>query len=259
MQRSNLYTILFAFLVAVVFSSLLAVASQLLRERQRLLEEADMKKNILQAVGLRECPLNAVSATREMSGKECSDIQCCYSKEMRSLIIDYRGNIVEESGLVPERIEPEQEEEKPIAERRYPVFIRKPKDEVISYCIPLYGKGLWSSIYGYMALKPDLNTIAGVSFYKQGETPGLGAEIQSRWFQENFVGKKIFDAKGKLVSVTVEKGRVDPSSPHAPYRVDGISGATLTGKGVTELLMKSLRIYEPYLRLLQRGVHRGSQ
>lgn len=259
MQRSNLYTILFALLVAIVFSGLLAVASQLLRERQQLLEEADMKKNILQAVGLRECPLNAVSAAREMSGKECSDIQCCYNREMRSLVIDYRGNVVEGNGLVPERIDLENEEEKPIAERRYPVFIRKTKDEVISYCIPLYGKGLWSSIYGYLALKPDLSTIAGVSFYKQGETPGLGAEIQSRWFQENFVGKKIFDAKGDLVSITVEKGEVDPSSPRAPYRVDGISGATLTGKGVTELLMKSLRIYEPYFRLLQKGVRRGSQ
>ncbi len=259
MQRSNLYTILFALLVAVVFSTLLAVASQLLRERQRLLEEADMKKNILQAVGLRECPLNADSAAREMGGKECNDIQCCYSREMRSLVIDYLGNAVEGSGLIPEKIDLESEEEKPIEERRYPVFIRKPKDEVVCYCIPVYGKGLWSSIYGYLALKPDLNTIEGVSFYKQGETPGLGAEIQSRWFQENFVGKKIFDAKGNLVSVTVEKGKVNPSSSRAPYRVDGISGATLTGKGVTELLIKSLKIYEPYFRLLRRGVRRGSQ
>jgi Na+-transporting NADH:ubiquinone oxidoreductase subunit C len=258
-QRGNLYTIVFALLVAVIFSSLLAIASQLLRERQRLLEEADMKKNILQAVGLRECPHSADTAAREMSGKECNDIQCCYRREMKSFVIDYRGNVVGKGKVVPEEIDLESEEEKPIEERRYPVFARRSKDEIISYCIPVYGRGLWSSIYGYLALKPDLNTIEGVSFYKQGETPGLGAEIQSRWFQENFVGKRIFDAKGNLVSITVEKGKVNPTSPRAPYRVDGISGATLTGKGVTELLMKSLKIYEPYFRLLQRGVHRGSQ
>jgi Na+-transporting NADH:ubiquinone oxidoreductase subunit C len=258
-QRGNLYTIVFALLVAVVFSSLLAIASQLLRERQRLLEEADMKKNILQAVGLRECPNSADSAAREMSGKECNDIQCCYSREMKSFVIDYRGNAVMESEVVPEEIDLESEEEKPLEERRYPVFVRRSKDKIISYCIPVYGKGLWSSIYGYMALKPDLNTIEGISFYKQGETPGLGAEIQSRWFQENFIGKKIFDEKGTLVSVAVVKGKLDPSSPDAVHRVDGISGATLTGKGVTELLMKSLKMYEPYFRLLRKGVHRGSQ
>ena len=118
------------------------------------------------------------------------------------------------------------------------------------YAIPVHGKGLWSTLYGYLALESDLDTIKGMTFYKQGETAGLGAEIAQPWFQENFVGKKIFDGE-VLRSIEVVKGKVeqliaDPDDQ--VYAVDGISGASITGRGVADLLKEKLSIYEPYIK-----------
>ncbi|MCK4821595.1 NADH:ubiquinone reductase (Na(+)-transporting) subunit C [bacterium] len=252
MQRSNLYTIIFVLIIAATLSALLSLASFALKERQQLVREADMMRNILQAVGIMECPLDPKDKLREMDGKECSDVHCCYKQYIQSSVIDYRGNPVKKKEIIPERIDLEKEMSKALEKRLYPVFIRKRDGKVISYCIPVYGKGLWSSIYGFLALKSDLNTVEGVTFYKHGETPGLGAEIQSARFQNSFIGKRIFDNKGRLVSITVVKGKIDPDSPRAMHQVDGISGATQTTKGVTKLLMKSLEIYEPYMALQQK-------
>ncbi len=106
--------------------------------------------------------------------------------------------------------------------------------------VPVRGKGLWGPIWGYMALESDLNTISGAVFDHKGETPGLGAEINTDWFQEPFTGKTIFDESGKFVSITVVKGGADPSDPHG---VDGISGGTITSKGLEEMLADCLAGY----------------
>jgi len=100
------------------------------------------------------------------------------------------------------------------------------------------------------SLGVDLDTVRGITFYKHGETAGLGAEIEQAWFQDNFVGKKIFDGN-ELRSIQVVKGRVGDvfSNPaDHTYAVDGISGASLTGRGGTDLLDEKLTIYEPYIR-----------
>ena len=109
--------------------------------------------------------------------------------------------------------------------------------------IPISGKGLWSTLYGYFALEMDMKTVKGITFYKHGETPGLGAEVEKKWFQNNFIGKKIFDENSNLVSITVYKG----SSGDDIHGVDGISGATVTSNGVTNFLKSILNNYKPYL------------
>jgi len=256
-RQGNAYTHIFLTAVALAASLVLAMASQLLKERQVLLQQADMKRNILIAAGFMECYADADQHRREMDAGVCTDVHLYYEQHMRAILLDRRGAAVNEPETRPELIDPAREAEKPVEKRRFPVFLRVDtiggKDTVTAYCIPIYGKGLWSSLYGYLALEPDLNTVKGLTFYRQGETPGLGAEIQSRWFQEAFKGKKILDAKGSLVSITVLKGKVDPASPLAAHQVDGISGATLTTKGVTELLMNSLSMYEPYFTMIRRG------
>lgn len=257
MRQDNTYTLIFLGAVALASSLILALASQLLKDRQDLLRQADMKRNILIAAGFMECYSDAAEARREMGSGVCKDVHLYYERHMRALLLDHLGNAVDEPETRPELVDPAREAEKPKEKRRFPVFLRideiDGREAITAYCVPIYGKGLWSSLYGYLALESDLDTVRGLSFYRQGETPGLGAEIQSRWFQDEFKGKKILDANGKLVSITVLKGKADPASPLAAHQVDGISGATLTTKGVTELLMKSLSMYEPYFNMIRRG------
>jgi len=251
-REGNAYTFLFSAGVAILCAFLLALASQLLKARQDLAQEADIKRNILQALNLLKDGDSAYCGTDVMEAKRCADITCCYEANVHPLIVGHDGRPAPGTGTAAERIDLAKEMEKPEALRRLPVFTRVRDGRVLAYCFPVYGKGLWSSIYGYIALDRDLDTVLGITFHKQGETPGLGGEIQYPEFQSRFNGKKIFKA-GRLVAVTVLKGKADTSLPEALHQVDGITGATLTGKGVTALLKKSLALYEPYLRLEKKG------
>ena len=240
MGQSNSYTFIFITVVAIVAALILSVASQSLQQKQVQNFERDMKRNILSAVGLLE-------------KKGCdSDIEGCYKKMIKAKIINTKGKAIDARGLIPVTISIEEELGKEPSERRYPLFMRRDKGKTTAYCIPIVGKGLWSTLYGYLALEKDLKTVKGITFYKHAETPGLGAEIETTLFRESFKGKKILDKKGKLVSVRVVKGSVNPQSPMKMHEVDGISGATLTCNGVTDLIKASLELYEPHFKELRR-------
>ena len=129
-------------------------------------------------------------------------------------------------------------------QKNFPIFIYE-NNGAKKYIIPLVGKGLWGPIWGYIALNEDKNTIAGASFDHKTETPGLGAEINQGWFQAPFVGKKVFDESGTYQSVKVIKGGAKEGDLHG---VDAISGGTITSKGVEEMLIRTLKTYEPYLK-----------
>jgi len=199
-----------------------------------------MKKNILKAVKLID--KNKISQ---------QEILKKYNENIKSYSINNIGNLIElPNGVSVEDIDPEKEESKNEAKRFYPIYVRK-KDEVISaYCIPIIGKGLWSTIYGYLALEPDLNTILGITFYKHGETPGLGSEIESESFQNKFIGKKIWDDYDKLVAIKILKQEPLPDSKNLIHEIEGITGATKTSEGVMHLLMKDLHKYEAHFRKL---------
>ena len=129
-------------------------------------------------------------------------------------------------------------------EQLFPLFICN-KEGKTFYIIPVRGKGLWGPIWGYISLEADMSTIYGASFGHKSETPGLGAEIETEKFQQQFVGKKIFDEAGNFVSVTAIKGGASPDDMHG---VDAISGATVTSKGVTEMFKRTLLNYIPYFK-----------
>ena len=101
--------------------------------------------------------------------------------------------------------------------------------------LPIYGKGLWSALYGFLALSADGTTVRGITFYEHGETAGLGAEVDNPKWKAIWPGKQVFDESGKI-RLEVIKGRVSPTSPTVQYEVDGISGATITSKGVSHLI-----------------------
>ncbi|MEE8437042.1 MAG: NADH:ubiquinone reductase (Na(+)-transporting) subunit C, partial [Candidatus Neomarinimicrobiota bacterium] len=139
----------------------------------------------------------------------------------------------------------------------YPVFIKKINGQVEGYAVPVSGKGLWSTIYGYFAVDPDGKTVKGLTFYKHGETPGLGGELEKQWFRDNFIGKKFIDKNDNLVGIQIVKGKVDDYSENAFHQVDGISGATMTAKGINIFLLKNLQDYEEFFAEVRAG--RGFQ
>jgi Na+-transporting NADH:ubiquinone oxidoreductase subunit C len=107
-------------------------------------------------------------------------------------------------------------------------------DELKAIILPIEGKGLWSTLYGYLALAPDANTVVGITFYDHGETPGLGGEVDNPRWQALWPNRKAYDARGNA-ALRVKKGRAGPPEED-PHQVDGLSGATITSRGVTALI-----------------------
>ena len=137
---------------------------------------------------------------------------------------------------------------KPVSEQRFPIYEADVEGEKY-YIVPLRGAGLWNAIWGYIALEEDKNTIKGAVFDHVGETAGLGAEITQQWFQDRFLGEKVFDTKGNLVGINVSKTNNDPKDlDKDDHEVDAISGATITGDGVTDMILERLTHYLPYLK-----------
>ena len=129
-------------------------------------------------------------------------------------------------------------------EQNYPIYIAE-KEGKTFYIVPLYGAGLWDAIWGYIALESDKNTIIGASFDHAGETPGLGAEINQSWYEDQYIGKTIFDENNNFVSVKAVKGGAKVGDMHG---VDAISGGTITSDGVSMMVEERLKNYVPYLK-----------
>ncbi len=234
MQKNNLFTFSFVVVIVAVAGLILALSSQLLSERQERNIANDRKRNILTALGVIE---RDESSTPER-------LEEIYRQSIIRIVIDHEGHRL--SGPQPERVDTETEQAKSNqSDRRYPVFIYQKDGRVEGYCFPVFGKGLWSTIYGYLALERDLNTVRGFTVYRQGETPGLGAKVAGAEFLNRFTGKKIYDREKRLVAVEVVKGEAADTAPH---QVDGITAATMTSQGVTALLKKDLKIYDPFIR-----------
>lgn len=243
MRRSNLYTFVFITIVTVICAGLLSAAAYYLREKQQLNIEVDMKKNILKAVRLIE--------KENMTQQQIIE---SYNEYIESYAVNFQGEIVDVAdGLTTEDIDPEKEETYALDAQKYPIYTKRTGTYVEAYCIPIIGKGLWSTMYGYLALESDLNTILGITFYKQAETPGLGSEVESEKFQNKFIGKKIWDENDNLVSIDILKLAPSPDSPDFIHEVTGISGATKTSEGVMNLLLKDLNKYENYFRRLRKS------
>ncbi len=134
------------------------------------------------------------------------------------------------------------------------VYLIENDGELDTVILPVRGYGLWSTLYGFIALKGDLNTVVGMGFYQHGETPGLGGEVDNPRWTGQWPGKTIFDQNGDL-AVQIVKGGVDPRSPNADHQVDGLAGATLTSNGVNHLLHFWLGQdgFGPFIRNLRAG------
>ena len=265
MQKDSIQkTILVALGVCLVCSVLVSSAAVALSSIQKENKRLDKVKNILIAGGLYDTS---------------QDIQSVYDNKIVPLLVELDSGKIIGKDQYPEGMQAGTYEIKKvatdptlgrsvdpsedIASIRYRpkyVFVYQvmENDKLQKIILPVYGYGLWSTLYGFISLGSDFQTIQGITFYEHAETPGLGGEVDNPRWKGLWSGKKAFDASGD-VAISVIKGTVDPNSPQAKYQVDGLSGATITTRGVHNMLQYWLseKGYGQLIETLKEGGSRG--
>ena len=247
-------TYLFMATITLASSLLLSYSYSALKEMSDSNEKFDKKRNIIKSVGV------------NISAMSKEDILNDYEQNVDEIILDEShipvnnvsweeliGVEDKKNGITyfinkKDKIDfnPDDEKKFNSIQKYLPLFFHSKKEVFV---FPVSGKGLWSTLFGFLALDKDKNTVKGITFYKHKETPGLGGEVDKEWFQKNFIGKKIFNKKNDLVSVEVVKGKSSALSiDRQEHAVDGITGATITSKGVSDFLLRDLLRYEGFLR-----------
>ena len=234
-------TIAVAVSLCLVCSVLVSSAAVALNSMQEDNKKLDKLKNILIAGDLYENDATIKDVYKEKVDGELVELKTGEvvpkEKYNNKLNVD-EFNIVNMSG------DPEYGEKIPVDEdiagikskpKFMPVYEVKNDGKVEKYIFPVYGKGLWSTLYGFLAIDKDLETVRGITFYQHGETPGLGGEIDNPKWKSLWNGKKVYGENDEI-KITVIKGKVDASNPNADYLIDGLSGATLTTRGVDNLV-----------------------
>jgi len=265
-RNSWVYTMLVATVLCVVCSVLVAGSAVGLRSRQEANQQLDQKKNVLIAAGLFDAEQNTLD-----------EVDTIFDASVVQTLIDLEtGETVDSETINPETYDPIEAARKPdlsteidppsklggIKRREKYAFVYQVKNEsgkVKKVVLPVYGKGLWSTLYGFIAVAADANTVEGITFYKHKETPGLGGEVDNPNWKALWNGKQLFDDEGE-VALQVIKGPVNPDGADAVHQVDGLSGATITCKGVTNLVKYWMSVdgFGPYLEKLRPSAKGGT-
>lgn len=235
-MHTNRYTFIYAIVLSVITAVLLAFASEGLKPAQEANIALDKKTSILRSV--------------RFYGTERAAIEKIYAERVKELVVNSKGE--ELSGVNAQAIVLKDELAKPVEQRQLPLYVYTGDDGKKRYVVPMSGVGLWGPIWGYVSIEEDFNTVCGAFFDHKSETPGLGAEISERPFQEQFQGKKIMGNDNNFVSVHVMK-KAAKSDLGPEHRVDGISGGTITSNGTDKMLRDWL---EPYLGWFGKGERR---
>lgn len=237
MQYSTGYIVAFAVAICLVCALLVAGSAVTLKPMQQANILLDRQKKVLTVAGLIE----------EGASPPAEEVAAIFEKNIRPQVVDM------DSGAIDPEIDPagfDQQEAMSDPERSEPappngakvqrvpnhglVFEVVEQGELEAMIFPIEGKGLWSTLYGYIAIAPDARTVLGITFYDHGETPGLGGEVDNPSWKAKWADRKVFNDRWKPV-IAVKKGIAGPPSED-PYQVDGLSGATITSRGVTELV-----------------------
>lgn len=219
--NSNRYTIIYASVMVVIVAFLLAFVSSALKSKQDKNMELDTKKQILSALNVRNVK-NAEEA---------------YSQYVKAdMLLNRDGTLVENDEAFSTAYEKEAKER-----GRLHIFVAQVEGST-KYIFPVYGAGLWGAVWGYVALNDDKDTVYGTYFSHTSETPGLGAEIATEHFQNEFRSKKVLN-NGEVALSVVKHGRIQD----ADHEIDGISGGTITSNGVDTMLKTCLENYKVFL------------
>lgn len=231
-KQSNTYTLLYIIGIVLVVGTALAIVSTTLKPLQQKNAAADKMRQILMSVNLHTENIDSMTAI--------------FNRCVDGITIDASGKTVDSTNAFD--IDVAVESKKPADDRLLPLYIFNDNGIGTKYIIPMNGNGLWGPIWGYLSLNEDGSTIYGAYFSHQGETPGLGAEIEKPFFSDRFKGKHIFK-DGQFLPIEVVKAGQHPQGA-ADY-VDGISGGTITSKGVGSMIDNCLRPYRLYLENLK--------
>ncbi|MFN0186376.1 MAG: NADH:ubiquinone reductase (Na(+)-transporting) subunit C, partial [Aquabacterium sp.] len=234
--NSNGYVLGFAVLICVVISAGLAATATALGPAQQAAAEFDRQKNVMVAGGLMQ----------EGDTRPRAEIEELYKKRVAEKVVDLQTGKVDPAKTSADVAAMTDPAEK--ARYRAIAVVLDDQGKEEAFVLPTSGKGLWSTLYGYLALERDASTVRGITFYAHAETPGLGGEVDNPQWKAQWKGKALRDERGELVSVTVKKGKVDAGIPvEKRHYVDGLSGATITCNGVNKFVKADLQAFKPYL------------
>jgi len=225
---SNRYIFLYSSIMVVIVAIALAVAAIQLKPFQENNKRVEKMQNILSSVNID----NNVKNAGELYKKYIT----------ASYAVNNKGDKIDKINAFD--IDLYNEFKKKAEDRNFPVYIAKLESGDTAFVLALRGKGLWGPIWGYISFKTDMNTVLGAMFDHKGETPGLGAEIDTKVFQNQFQNKTIYDESGKFTSIQTVKGGAKKDNMHG---VDAISGGTITSKGLEKMLLDCLTDYQGFL------------
>lgn len=229
-KQSNVYTVVYASVMVIIVAAVLAFTALTLKPAQEQNVKVDKMKQILSSV--------YVSATSE-------NAEAQYNKYIvDSYVMNENGDRMDGTAFSVDMAVLSKQD---AAKRQLPVFICKLDDGSQKYILPMYGSGLWGPIWGYVSLDENGNTVYGAYFSHKGETPGLGAEISTPIFTDQYKGKQLF-VGGIFKSIAVEKA--GQKAIDGAEQVDAISGGTITSKGVQEMMMNCIAPYQNFLKSL---------
>ncbi|MFQ3239318.1 MAG: Na+-transporting NADH:ubiquinone oxidoreductase subunit C [Olleya marilimosa] len=242
----NSYTVIFAIVMVLVVGSLLAFTAATLKPNIAENRRMEKQQNILYAMGV-----NGNEGDGDITFVSTDKVAADFSKYITKQLVIENGVAKEDNEAYLIDIKKEQAKAKTGGTRRLPLFVGE-KEGKTFYIAPIRGKGLWDAIWGYVAMDENM-VVQGTFFDHAGETPGLGANIKQRYFMDDFYGEKLLTDAGVFKGITVAKGNNDPKNEiKDDYEVDALAGATITGDGVTAMIKKDLRLYQPYFENLKK-------
>ena len=259
-RSGALHTVAFSAAVCVVCAVLVSTAAVSLRDRQAANVELDRRRNVLVAAG----------TVRENERLPPDEVERLFA-DFEVAVVDMRSGQEDPSfdagGYDARRAQGDPQSSRPVPRNdaqvsRIPhrLLVYKKREatgRLELLVLPVEGMGLWSTMYGYLALGPDLSTVRGLTYYEHGETPGLGGEVDNARWKALWPGRRVFDAQGRA-AIEVARGAAGPPDVE-PHRVDGLSGATITSRGVTAMLRFWLgdEGFGPYLERIGKDVADG--
>lgn len=254
----NIYTIIFAIGMVIVVGSLLAYLASSLKPRITENQRLEKQQNILYAMGINEndeTNANFISTDKAPEAFQMNitdQVVITIDNTGKVLKTQTRDEYVAETNQEPYLIDvkKQQNNAKEGQPRKLPLFVGE-RDGQTYYVAPIYGKGLWDAIWGYIAMDENM-VVQGAYFDHKAETPGLGANIKQRFFMDDFYGEHLLSESGVFKGITVAKGNADPTNKDKKdNEVDAIAGATITGDGVSAMIRSDLKLYVPYFKNLK--------
>ena len=246
-------TLIVAFSLCIVCSVIVSTAAVVLKPAQEVNKTLDRKRNILAAAGMLDESRGVEEQFSQVTTRVVDLRTGRFTEEVNPDSFDQRK--AAKDPAMSESLNAAQDLAKISRRENYAIIylVEDSQGEIDKIILPIHGYGLWSTLYGFIALESDANTVAGLGFYEHGETPGLGGEVDNPRWKASWPGKQVY--RDGEVEVGLVKGAVDSSSADADWQIDGLAGATLTARGITNLVQFWLGNdgFEPFLNNLKSG------